>query len=333
MTEKALLIKAFLGFFLSFFLVLGGIYFFIKYMKTRRLGQEIRKEGPSHHHSKRGTPTMGGLVIILVSFIVNLFLVGIHNFYFLFLSFVLFSFALIGFMDDYFKLVRKRNLGVSGKAKLFFQTFIVIFIYLILKEKGLYQSFLEIPFTNFKIEAGFFYLPFLWFLIVGSSNAVNLTDGLDGLVAMPLILIFLVLGGFSFCCLELPFKELIIIAAVFAGGLFGFLWHNFYPAKVFMGDVGSLAFGGLIAAWSVLLKKELLLGVIGFIFVLEALSVIFQVAYFKLTHGKRIFRMAPIHHHFELKGIPEPKVVVCFWIVSFLCAALGLLDLLLKSGF
>lgn len=315
---------------------------FIRKLKSKQLGQVVRDDGPKSHFSKAGTPTMGGGLILLAVVIPCLLWMNWTNHY-LWCSLAVFAgYGLLGFFDDYLKISKKNTKGVPGKIKLFWQfliaTIVCTFHYFYSNESGL----ITIPFVkDVYLSLGFLYLPFSILVIVGSSNAVNLTDGLDGLAIGPVMIAAACYAVLAYVSghkniadyLQFPFingsGELAIFAAAIVGAGMGFLWYNTYPAQVFMGDVGSLPLGGALGVLAVFSKHEILLAIIGGIFVLEAVSVISQVFSFKLT-GKRIFRMAPIHHHFELKGWPEPKVIVRFWIISVVLAIVGLLSLKIR---
>jgi len=318
----------------------------IKYFKSLQgAGQPIRKDGPkSHLTSKKGTPTMGGLIINLTTIISLILWTDISNKFIQIAIFILISFSFIGFLDDYLKLRKKNSKGINGKAKIILQ---ILFsaIAVIWLENNLPQNISTSLFfpllKNLIIDLGYFYFIFAIFIIIGSSNAVNLTDGLDGLAIVP---IAIVASSFALICyfsgnilyanyLHLPYiegaGELTILAAALVGACIGFLWFNAPPAKIFMGDTGSLSMGALLAYLSLVSKNEFTLAIIGGLFVLEALSVIIQVYSFKLT-GKRIFRMAPIHHHFEQKGWSESTIVIRFWIITIILAIIGLIILKIR---
>ena len=307
---------------------------FIRYMKARQFGQVIREIGPDHAH-KAGTPTMGGVIISIAVILTTLLWGNLQNLYLWLGLGIYLGYALIGFYDDFQKVRKKRNLGLTGRQKLFLQFFwAFIFLFLAIKY-GSFDTKLSVPFLkSFRPDLGLLYLPFAMLVVVGASNAVNLTDGLDGLAIGPFIIVagvymlFVYLAGHIKLAsyLHLPYVagvgELTVFCGALLGAGLGFLWYNAYPAEIFMGDTGSLALGAALGTLAVLSKQELLLVLAGGIFVVEALSVMLQVAYFRLTGGKRIFLMAPLHHHFEKKGWPEPKIIVRFWIIS---AFLGLL--------
>ncbi len=307
---------------------------FIRYVKRRQFGQVIREIGPDHQH-KAGTPTMGGVVIISAVVGAVLLWGNLTNLYLWLTLGIFLVFGFIGLLDDWYKVTKGRSLGLTGRQKLFFQALAAgVFLFLALRF-GNFDTRLAVPFfKGFRPDLGLFYFPFTILVIVGSSNAVNLTDGLDGLAIGPFIIVagvymlFVYLAGHAKLAayLHLPYVpgagELSIFCGALLGAGLGFLWYNAYPAEIFMGDVGSLSLGASLGALAVLSKQELLLVLAGGIFVAEALSVMLQVAYFRLTGGKRVFLMAPLHHHFEKKGWPEPKIIVRFWIIS---AFLGLL--------
>ena len=284
--------------------------------------QSIREEGPKSHRIKAGTPTMGGLFMLLAALLV----IGGNHLYdpaVLLLVLITFGHALLGFLDDFIKAEKKRNLGLTARQKLLGQLILsIVFCFGCVEYLGLPTS-ISIPFIDTDISIGFFYYPFVVLVVVGASNAVNLTDGLDGLAAGCCIIAF---GAYALFCYWSGMPNLTAFALIIAGCCAGFLVYNYHPAKIFMGDTGSLALGGAIAGIAVITRTERLLVFLGLIFVVEALSVILQVASFQLT-GKRIFKMSPIHHHFELCGWNEVRVVWTFWLVE-LCAAGGTLFLL-----
>ncbi|MGY9016677.1 MAG: phospho-N-acetylmuramoyl-pentapeptide-transferase [Alphaproteobacteria bacterium] len=297
-------------------------------------GQPIRTDGPSSHVIKEGTPALGG-VLILLSIVINTIL-WTNNFskfnYLVILSIILFGF--LGFTDDYLKI--KFRKGISSKLKFFIQILITFFLLYLINQYIINLTSLYLPFfKSFSLELGYFYIIFAIFVIIGSTNATNLTDGLDGLVSMPLIFVFLTFAVFSYIIgnsiysdyLLLNFVpssgELVIVCTASIGALLAFLWYNSYPAEVFMGDTGSQSLGGSLAIISILLKQEFVLAIAGGLFVIEALSVSIQVIFFKFTK-KRFFLMAPLHHHYEKKGIPEQKIVIRFWIISFIFCLIAL---------
>ncbi len=311
------------GFGIALILTVALMPVFIPLLKRMKFGQSIREEGPESHMKKTGTPTMGGLVF-LISIIVTVLLVAAFNGELttrvVILLIVLFGYGLIGFLDDFIKVVLKRNLGLTSLQKLLAQIVIAVLSFFLLRANG-FDTALGIPFTEASIELGWVYVLFIVFWLVGFSNAVNLTDGLDGLVAGTASIAFIAFGILAIVQEE---TGIALFTFAVAGGLIGFLVFNKYPAKVFMGDTGSLALGGALAMVSILLKQELLLLLIGLVFVIETASVILQVGSFKLRK-KRIFKMSPIHHHFELSGWSEWKVVTVFWGVGFISAAIAVL--------
>ena len=297
----------------------------IPILRRLKFGQSIREEGPKSHMKKAGTPTMGG-IIFLISIIATTVIVG--NLYNVFttqtvvLLLVLCGFGLIGFLDDGIKVIFKRNLGLTSLQKLVGQIIISVLAFLLLRQ-GTFDTTVTVPFVEWSINLGIFYVGFLIFWLVGFSNAVNLTDGLDGLVAGTASIAFTAFGVIALFNNQV---DVAIFTFAITGALLGFLLFNANPAKVFMGDTGSLALGGALALVSILVNQELLLLIIGIVFVIETLSVILQVAYFKLTGGKRIFKMTPIHHHFELSGWSERKIVLVFWFTALIVALIGVLS-------
>ncbi len=319
MMEQVIIYTIILGFIISVLLS----PFFIPFLRRLKFGQSIRDEGPKSHQKKSGTPTMGGIVFLLsivITTIVmtNKFQPGLEvNTYLLLLVTV--GFGLLGFLDDFIKVVMKRNLGLTSKQKLLGQIVIAAIFYFVLRQTG-FDSSLTIPLTDFSIDLGWGYILLIIFWLVGFSNATNLTDGLDGLVSGTAAIAFGALGVLAWSG---GHEATAIFSVAVVGAVLGFLVFNAHPAKVFMGDTGSLALGGAIAAIAILIKQEILLVLIGGVFVIETLSVIIQVISFKTT-GKRIFRMSPLHHHYELVGWSEWRVVVTFWTVGLLFAVLGI---------
>jgi len=315
----------------------------IRYLQNMQIGQTIRDDGPESHLSKSGTPTMGGLLILGSISLSTLLWADLSNHYVLTALFVLISFGIIGFVDDYRKVVRKNSAGLIARWKYFWQSAIAIgvaiYLYYISNTN---ETVLIVPFFKDVLpQLGLMYIVLVYVTLVGSSNAVNLTDGLDGLAIVPTImvagalgLIAYITGNVNFSAyLNLPHltmaSELTVFClAIFGAGL-GFLWFNTYPAQVFMGDVGSLALGASLGIVAVLVRQEILLVIMGGVFVMETVSVILQVGSYKLR-GQRIFRMAPIHHHYELKGWPEPRVIVRFWIISLVLVLVGLATLKIR---
>ncbi|GGM20586.1 phospho-N-acetylmuramoyl-pentapeptide-transferase [Paraliobacillus quinghaiensis] len=298
---------------------------FIPFLRRLKFGQSIREEGPQSHLKKTGTPTMGGIMIVLSVTITTLimtskFNVSSVNSESMLLIFILLGYGFLGFLDDFIKVALKRNLGLTSKQKMIGQVLIAVIFYIILRQQG-FPTYISIPGTSQQIDLGWGYAVLVVVMIVGASNAVNLTDGLDGLLAGTATIAF---GAFGILAwYGLPQLEITIFSLAVVGALLGFLVFNAHPAKVFMGDTGSLALGGAIAAVAILARLEILLVIIGGVFVMETLSVIIQVISFKTT-GKRIFRMSPLHHHYELKGWSEWRVVTTFWLVGLLFAALGI---------
>jgi phospho-N-acetylmuramoyl-pentapeptide-transferase len=314
----------------------------IRWLKAIKCGQHIQEDGPKHQ-GKEGTPTMGG-VLIALGVLVSVLLWGdLTNSYLWMTIFVFVGFGAVGFWDDYTKMVKKQYKGISPRAKFLGQLLVALAAMAVIVFEHAYSTQLAVPFfKNFRPDLGWLYLPFAITVMVGSSNGVNLTDGLDGLAIGPMVVctacfaVFVYVSGHSVIAqyLAVPYLPGIGEVTVFCGALvgagLGFLWYNAYPAQVFMGDVGSLSLGGTLGFIAVLAKQELLLLIVGGVFVFETLSVILQVGYFKLSGGKRMFKMAPLHHHFELKGIPESKIIIRFWILSILMALMALSTLKLR---
>lgn len=291
---------------------------FIPMLHRLKFGQSIREEGPQSHQKKSGTPTMGG-TIILLALSVTVLKFATNSLEIFLLMLVTLGYGLLGFLDDFIKIVLKRNLGLTAKQKLFGQLIIALIFYYLLNQNG-HSTQVFIPGTEFNIDLAWIYFPFMILMMIGFSNAVNLTDGLDGLLSGTAAVAFGALAVIAYMRSEI---DIAIFSAAVVGAVLGFLVYNAHPARVFMGDTGSLALGGAIAAIAILTKTELLLLIIGGVFVLEAFSVVLQVISFK-TRGKRIFRMSPIHHHFELSGWSEWKVVVVFWFISMCLAGIGI---------
>lgn len=304
----------------SFFITVLIAPLFIPILKRLKFGQSIREEGPKGHYKKAGTPTMGGIIIILALALTCLSPLVPHNPELWILLFATLGYGLIGFLDDFIKIALKRSLGLTAKQKLVGQLLLAGGLYWILIQSD-FSMRVSIPITDWSIDLGWLYLPFLILIMLGSSNAVNLTDGLDGLLAGTAAIAF---GAYAVVGLMFSQYTVALFCVTVVGALLGFLVFNAHPARVFMGDTGSLALGGGLAAAAVVTKTEFILVVIGGVFVLETLSVMLQVFSFKLR-GKRIFRMSPIHHHFELAGWSEWRVVATFWAVGFVFAAIGLL--------
>ncbi|MHB1398478.1 MAG: phospho-N-acetylmuramoyl-pentapeptide-transferase [Trichloromonadaceae bacterium] len=311
-------------------------------LQNLQIGQSIRKVGPESHFKKEGTPTMGGTLILAAIVLPTLLWADLTNIYVWVTLMVTVGFGAVGFVDDYRKVKKRNSDGLSARQKMFWLMAISLAAGIILYCYPSFRTTLAFPFfKGLMPNLGLFYIPFAMLVIVGTSNAVNLTDGLDGLAIGPMIiasgtyLIFAYLAGNAKLSEYLQISsvqgagELAVLCGAMVGAGLGFLWFNTYPAQVFMGDVGSLSLGGALGTIAVITKQEIVLMIVGGIFVVEALSVIFQVTSFRL-YGKRIFRMAPIHHHFELKGWPEPKIIVRFWIISIILALVALSTLKLR---
>lgn len=315
----------------------------IKKLQALQVCQFIREDCPADHQKKAGTPTMGGSLVLFSVTLSTVLWAQLTNPYVWIVLFCTLGFGLIGFADDYLKQVKKRNLGfkVRGKfaCQILISLFTAVFVYLIPD----FSTKITVPFfKNIQPDLGLAYIPFAMLVIVGTSNAVNLTDGLDGLAIGPVIIasgtymLFAYVAGHIKIAEYLQVQyvsgsgEITVFCATLAGAGLGFLWFNAYPAQVFMGDTGSLSLGAALGAVAVITKQEILLVIVGGLFVIEALSVIFQVGFFKMTHGRRIFKMAPLHHHFELKGWEEPKVCVRFWIIAITLALISLSTLKLR---
>lgn len=317
MLEQGLLFTLLLSFLLTVFFS----PIFIPFLRRLKFGQSIRVEGPKSHQKKTGTPTMGGVVIILSIVLSSLVMagqfqtIGVEIWL---LLLVTVGFGLLGFLDDYIKVVKKRNLGLTSKQKFLGQVAISVVVYFVVMQMGL-STAIHLPGTDLAIDFGWFYLPLIIVMLVGASNAVNLTDGLDGLVAGTAAVAF---GSFAIIAFSSDMLNVSLFSIAVVGAVLGFLVFNAHPAKVFMGDTGSLGLGGALAMIAILTKTELLLVVIGGVFVIETLSVIIQVISFK-TRGKRIFKMSPIHHHYELSGWSEWRVVVTFWFIGIIFAITG----------
>ncbi|MDH5301918.1 MAG: phospho-N-acetylmuramoyl-pentapeptide-transferase [Gammaproteobacteria bacterium] len=341
---KYLTLRAILGVLtaLVFAFVLGP--WMIRRLSYKQMKQPIRTDGPQTHLAKSGTPTMGGALIIAAMVVSTLLWGDLHNRYVWVAIVTTLVFGAIGYYDDYKKLVLKNPKGISAKAKYFWQSVgalgAAIFLYSTATSPA--ETQVLIPYMkDTAIQLGMFYIIFVYFVIVGTSNAVNLTDGLDGLAIMPTVMVGGALGIFAYASghaqfagyLDIPHiagtGELAVFCAAIVGAGLGFLWFNAYPAQVFMGDVGALALGAALGVVSVMVNQELVLFIMGGVFVVETLSVAIQVASFKLT-GKRVFRMAPIHHHYELKGWPEPRIIVRFWIITVILVLCGLASLKIR---
>jgi len=313
----------------------------IRKLSVYKIGQTVRDDGPQSHLSKAGTPTMGGALILVAVIISTLLWADLRNRYVWVVISVLISFGVIGWVDDYKKLIKRDPKGLRAKYKYFWQSVIALLVvaYLFHNSTVLEREFIVPIFKHATISMGMFsYVIIGYFVIVGSSNAVNLTDGLDGLAILPTVMVGGALGIFAYLSGNVNFShylgiphipgvgELVIFCSALVGAGLGFLWFNTYPAQVFMGDVGALALGAALGVVAVMVRQELVLFIMGGVFVMETVSVILQVTSYKLT-GRRIFKMAPLHHHFELKGWPEPRVIVRFWIVTVILVLIGLATL------
>ncbi len=340
---KYITFRSFMAILLAFFITLILTPIFMRKMKAlqRLLGGYIREYTPEGHLVKKYVPTMGGLIIVLSVLLTSFLLMRLDLIYFWIASFCIVGFALIGFWDDYVKLKNKK--GIPAKTKLLAQVVVALLTSCTLYLASEVNTVLYFPFfKNLYIDLGLFYIPFAVLVIVATSNAVNLTDGLDGLAIGPVMTTSATLGVIAYTVgnykmatyLNIPYVpyagDLTVLCFALVGAGLGFLWFNAYPAQLFMGDVGSLSLGAALGVMALVSKSELLLPIAGGVFVIETLSVILQVAYFKLTKGKRLFKMAPFHHHLELSGVPESKIVVRMWIISFLLGILALSTLKLR---
>ena len=336
-------LRAILSIITALFISLLLSPYIIKKFSINNVSEIIRDDGPSSHLNKTGTPTMGGLLILSSLIITTLLWADLENKYILYLLFITISFGVIGFIDDYKKLTKSKK-GMSAKSKIISQFFVagILSVVMFNNIDSLAEQQFIIPiFKHIIVDLGIFFIPLTILVIISTSNAVNLTDGLDGLAIMPIVLVSGALGIFAYLSGNMNFSEYLLIpyiensgeitifiGAIIGSGL-GFLWFNTYPAQVFMGDVGALSLGAAIGLVAVIVRQEVVLIIMGGIFVLEALSVIIQVLSFKYR-GKRVFLMAPFHHHFEKKGWAEPKIVVRFWIISFILILIGLATLKLR---
>jgi len=319
------------------------IPWFIEKLQALKIGQPIREDGPGSHLSKKGTPTMGGVIIILSAFVATFLWARLDVVYVWLILAALVGFGIVGFVDDFGKLRGGTSRGIPGKLRLACEFLIALVIAVVLCVKPEFPTTVAVPFFKTILpDLQWGYALFAAFVIVGAANAVNLTDGLDGLAVGPATICFVTYLLFAYFAgnfrisgyLQIPYVpgtgELTVFCGAMVGAGIGFLWYNTYPAQIFMGDVGSLALGGSLGTLAVMTKQEILLAIVGGIFVVETVSVIFQVGWFKMSNGRRIFRMAPIHHHFELKGWPEPKVIVRFWIISIILALIAISTLKLR---
>jgi phospho-N-acetylmuramoyl-pentapeptide-transferase len=316
----------------------------ISMLSVNQVGQPVRDDGPDTHLIKAGTPTMGGALILMAIVVSTVLWADLENHFIWIVLFVTLSFGAIGYVDDYKKLILQDPAGLSARTKLFWQSAAALAAAIALFEMATDEisTSLLIPyFPNLWLPLGMFQIVVTFFFIVGFSNAVNLTDGLDGLAIMPTVLVGSALGVFAYVTgntnfseyLGIPYVagtgEVLVFCAALAGAGLGFLWFNTYPAQVFMGDIGALSLGAALGVVAVVVRQEIVLAIMGGVFVVETVSVIIQVASFKLT-GKRVFRMAPLHHHFELKGWAEPKVIVRFWIITVILVLIGLASLKIR---
>lgn len=334
--------RSFISFFTAFLVCwLIGPYY-IRRLIDKQIGQTVRDDGPQSHKKKQGTPTMGGGLILVSTILPCIFWVDLFNPLVLGVLLITWGFGLIGYIDDYLKVSKKNTKGLSGKIRLLGEFLISGLVVAYLVHYHSLSTLVYVPFLkSWSLDLGLLYPVFASVVIVGTANAVNLTDGLDGLAIVPFMVSATTLGLFAYVSghsaissyLQIPFVsgagELTPMTAAFVAAGMGFLWYNSYPAQVFMGDVGSLSLGGFLGSMAVITNNELLMIILGGIFVVEAMSVITQVFYFKRT-GKRIFKMAPIHHHFELNGLDETKIIVRFWIVSIILALICLSTLKLR---
>jgi len=315
----------------------------IKKLGELQVGQYIREDGPETHLKKAGTPTMGGTLILFAIFVSTLLWADLTNYYVWIVLLVIAGFGFIGFIDDYLMQIKKRSKGLNVRSKFIMQIIIATFTGVLIYIIPDFNTEVTIPFfKNISPDLGWGYIFFSAVVIIGTSNAVNLTDGLDGLAIGPVIIASVAYMFFAYVAghikiadyLQINYVagsgEIAVFCGTLAGAGLGFLWFNTYPAQIFMGDVGSLSMGAAIGMVAVITKQEILLIIVGGLFVVEALSVIFQVGFFKVTKGRRIFKMAPIHHHFELKGWAEPKVIVRFWIIAIALALVSLSSLKLR---
>jgi phospho-N-acetylmuramoyl-pentapeptide-transferase len=315
----------------------------IRKLSEMQIGQHIREDGPQTHLNKAGTPTMGGTLIIFSISVSTLLWTDLTNHYVWIVLLVTISFGAIGFIDDYLMQVQKRSKGLNVKSKFCLQILFALLTGVLVYICPDFSTQVTVPFfKNISPDLGWGYIVFAAFVIVATSNAVNLTDGLDGLAIGPVIVVAATYMVFAYVAghykiadyLQINYVadggEMAIFCGILAGAGLGFLWFNAYPAQIFMGDVGSLPLGAAIGTVAVITKQEILLVIVGGLFVIETLSVIFQVGFFKITNGRRIFKMAPLHHHFELKGWPEPKVIVRFWIIAIALALISMSTLKLR---
>lgn len=312
----------FYGLIVAFLIALVFAPLFIPLLRRLKFGQYIREEGPESHQKKAGTPTMGGIIILLA--LISSVLIAAIKFHYLttntyLLLFVVIGFGLIGFLDDFIKVVMKRNLGLKSKQKLLGQLLVAIVFFIVL-ERSSFSTAVTIPGTHAGIDFHWTYVILIIIMLLGTSNGTNLTDGMDGLLSGTAVIAF---AAYTIVAIHNMQFDVALFSASMAGGLLGFLIFNVHPAKVFMGDTGSLAIGGALAAVAILTKAEILLIIVGGVYVIETLSVMIQVASFKTT-GKRVFKMSPIHHHYELSGWSDWRIVSTFWLISLIFAVIGI---------
>jgi phospho-N-acetylmuramoyl-pentapeptide-transferase len=339
-----LTLRGILGIMTALFVSLMLGPWFIRKMVQKQIGQAVRNDGPKSHLSKSGTPTMGGALLLFAISISVLLWADLNNRFVWAVLFITVTYGLVGWVDDYRKVIEKNSRGLPARWKYFWQSVagIGVAVFLYSTAQSPVETQLYVPFfKNVTVDLGWGYLLLVYFVVVGASNAVNLTDGLDGLAIMPTVMVGSALGIIAYLVgnakfaeyLHIPYVagtgELVVFCGALAGAGLGFLWFNTYPAQVFMGDVGALALGGALGVIAVVIRHEIVFFIMSGIFVMETVSVILQVASFKLT-GRRIFRMAPLHHHFELKGWPEPRVIVRFWIITVMLVLVGLATLKLR---
>ena len=320
---------------ISFFVVILTCPLLIPALEKLKFGQAVRELGPKTHYKKAGTPTMGGIVIVFGIIVASIFFVKKGDSSLLFAILVTAIFGLIGFLDDYIKIIQKNvmnadkglsiaSLGMSARFKLILQLAVALALAIYTAYHPELGTDIMIPFTSIYLDLGIFFIPFVVFAVVAVVNAVNLTDGLDGLACGVTLIVFIF---FLFSAISNGFMSMGIFGSAVIGSCLGFLCYNFNPAKVFMGDTGSMALGGAVVVISILTKTELYILIAGLIYVIETLSVAMQVGYYKISHGKRIFKMAPIHHHFELCGWEETRIVIVFWVFTAICVLISLLSL------
>lgn len=339
-----LTLRGILGIMTALFVSLMLGPWFIRKMVQKQIGQSVRNDGPKSHLSKSGTPTMGGTLLLFAISVSVLLWADLSNRFVWAVLFITITYGLVGWVDDYRKVIEKNSRGLPARWKYFWQSVagIAVAVFLYITAQSPVETQLYVPFfKNVTVDLGWGYLLLVYLVVVGASNAVNLTDGLDGLAIMPTVMVGSALGIIAYLVgnakfagyLHIPYVagtgELVVFCGALAGAGLGFLWFNTYPAQVFMGDVGALALGGALGVIAVIVRHEIVFFIMSGIFVMETVSVILQVASFKLT-GRRIFRMAPLHHHFELKGWPEPRVIVRFWIITVMLVLVGLATLKLR---